>query len=66
MLPSEKDKKLAEYILGWLRSRNAGQMAEALDGITVGDARIMREELEMILMSGGKPPNWIESTKGNL
>jgi len=49
---------LAHYILNWLESRNGAELEPALEGMTVGDQRRMREELTLILEHGGRPPNW--------
>lgn len=53
-------KECAEYILGWLESRNGGELAEALEKQRVGDRRLMRDELIHILQAGGKPDNWVK------
>ena len=50
---------LAEYILKWLRERNGSELESALDSMTVRDSRNMKEELELILTHGGRPPNWV-------
>ena len=57
--PRQQDIDLARYIFEWLAARNGGELANALDSMTVRDQRIAHEELAQILMHGGKPPNWI-------
>lgn len=53
-------KALTAYIMSFLRNRNGGELSEAFDAMTVGDDRLIREELELILECGGKPPNWVK------
>jgi hypothetical protein len=55
-----KEAELAAYILGWLRSRNGGELDEAIGAMRLADYENMRGELEMILQHGGRPPNWVE------
>jgi hypothetical protein len=54
-----KEEKLAEYIVGWLISRNGAELREVFDGMTVRDFKSLKVELVMILEHGGKPPNWV-------
>lgn len=55
---SVKRRALARYIVRWLRIRNTGELAEALDHMRVGDLNLMIRELDEILRHGGHPPNW--------
>jgi hypothetical protein len=57
---AEKASACADYILGWLRTRNGGELENALVEMRVRDAEIMRSELETILRYEGHPPNWIK------
>jgi hypothetical protein len=57
-LTEEAATECADFILGWLRSRNGEELADALDEMRVKDSRLMREELIYILQAGGKPDNW--------
>ena len=56
---SEQADALARVILDWLYERNGAELAPAFDGMRVSDARPMRQELEMILEHGCRPPNWV-------
>ena len=56
--PAADKVGLAHCILNWLESRNGAELEPALEGMTVGDQRRMREELTLILEHGGRPPNW--------
>lgn len=61
-LSNEHDGKpshLAEYIVDWLKVRNRGELAEAFDNMRVGDLRLLLDELTLILICGGRPPNWV-------
>lgn len=56
---SDKDlKSEAEYIFEWLERRNGGQLREAIESMTVRDRRLAIDELALILLHGGRPPNW--------
>ena len=57
-LKADDASRVADYVLCWLRSRNGAELQPALDNMRVCDANLMREELIMILASGGKPRNW--------
>lgn len=50
----------ADYLLSWLRKRNANEFESVLDNMRVVDAKNMREELIYILQHGGKPDNWVD------
>lgn len=52
-------EKLADYIVEWLETRNGAQLREAIEAMPVGDFRLMREELALILEHQGHPPNWV-------
>jgi hypothetical protein len=54
------DEDLAIYIMEWLMNRNGGELREAFYNMTVRDFRNLKEELQLILKHGGKPPNWIK------
>lgn len=58
--PRAQDELLASYIVSWLCSRNGGELNEALTSMKVRDWDLMHDELVLILMHGGRPPNWIE------
>ncbi len=60
MTTQAKESELAAYILSWLRSRNGGELDEAIGAMRLADHENMREELEMILEHGGRPPNWVK------
>lgn len=51
--------KLAAYIVDWFARRNGGEHREAIESMRVSDYRLMHDELEMILVHKGKPPNWV-------
>lgn len=51
---------LAAYLIEWLRSRNGGELAEAIGDMRVADFENLRGELELILQHGGRPPNWVD------
>jgi len=53
------EKELASYIIEWLQSRNGGELRGAFADMRLGSYQDMREELELILKHGGKPPNWV-------
>jgi hypothetical protein len=50
---------LATYIIEWIEERNSGELGPAFEAQTVGDRRLMIEELRHILIHGGRPPNWV-------
>jgi hypothetical protein len=51
-------KSEAEYIFEWLERRNRGQLREAIESMRVLDRRLAIDELALILLHGGRPPNW--------
>jgi hypothetical protein len=59
LMPETKEAELALVILSWLRSRNGGELDEAIGAMRLADHENMRGELELILKHGGRPPNWV-------
>lgn len=57
--PTAEHFALADCIIDFMKTRNRGELIEAFDNMTVGGARLMREELASILASGGRPSNWV-------
>lgn len=51
-------ERLAEYIVQWLRTRNGAELKDAFDNMRMGDYVNLHDELVLILLHGGKPPNW--------
>lgn len=57
--PRQQDIALAEYVVQWLQSRNGGELREAFANMRLGDYVRLHDELALILLHGGKPPNWV-------
>jgi NTP pyrophosphatase (non-canonical NTP hydrolase) len=51
--------RLADFIVDWLVSRNRGELDEVFGNMRRRDYENLKEELELILACGGKPPNWV-------
>jgi len=58
--PKPENIALAAYIIEWLTVRNGGELEAVFDDMRVKDLRNLREELELILEHGGRPPNWVK------
>ena len=54
-----KPSPLARYIVEFLKRRNDGELNDRFEAMTIRDHRLLLEELTLILIAGGKPPNWI-------
>lgn len=53
-------KALAEYILGWLKIRNHGELTPTFDTMTPDGVERLLGELREILRYGGRPPHWVK------
>lgn len=54
----EGHRKLAHYIVTWIRKRNGAEFESAIKKMSLGSYEDLHEELAHILANGGKPPNW--------
>jgi hypothetical protein len=53
-----KPSPLAVYIVEFLKRRNAGELHDRFEAMTIRDHHLFLDELTLILIVGGKPPNW--------
>ena len=53
------DEELAKYIFAWLETRNRAALRDVLESMTIADRKLALEELALILLHKGRPPNWV-------
>jgi len=52
------NRRIANYIVEFLRARNGCELEEAIVDLTVESYELLIDELEDIIKWRGRPPNW--------